>query len=1702
MDPIKITSLPPEGTSIPGNTLTAVVDMTGTPTTKKATIANIANAILSGAGGVYTSAGLANLANFAGAAGSVSNSMQPNITSVGILSNLVVEGQVNLGDVGNVIIYGGENGYVLQTDGEGTLSWTAQSGGGGGNGSPGGSNTQVQFNDASSFGGNAGFTFDKVHGALSSPLVDTATVYHLAGTTIENADLTHNATAALVIPNNGNGNVELNVLYGNVLIQTGPSNYFDWTWRFGNDGNLYIPYDTAYIDSGYDTGNTGFAATGGQPIASTQYYESGNISSQIILNRLDIPTVGTHNIKISLFEDNGNSPLSWTFDKDGNLILPDISTASINYANGDPYGGGAVPVDPTANGYFSTLPDFLEFVGGTLVRTGQTGDGVFFDGDSGDPYISYPVRTNFSIGGTTPVVVTVDVVVNDECSDFGLCVFEGTGIQPQWAWDPNPTRIAAQYDCTNPVIYTLDDSASNGYNIPAPGTYRVRFTYDPTNAPNIILETLDTANTVLDTLTMGGTLNTSNNYYIGFSADQDNTSLRTYIQNLTIAVGGGSTYTDSLQLSGGGIQSQIANVNSNVAIPTASNNVYVNRALDTAVFNTVNYGSNPSGYLSGTWTDQPTSGGTGTGMTVNYTCATTNGPLTDISINNFGSGYSNGDTITIDGGNASFTIRTVAQYTFSDNGLQLPSGGYVGFNYGYIGQDGTNQPLQISSGGNVQIQSNENGYTWEFDNTGGLTIPNGTFIGTPEGSGTTGIIAPIDTEFLIETSSLPTNPPSIIVISGADFSSVNLTYNINPNDYTIWIPNGYNPSTDPYIQYDGQWGIFVPGFGQALYVNTGTANVPLEQWNTNPPLGSVAPTGVYTYPNNYSHALGMGTNGTLTLAGDIISKAAGYPFSETITNITSGDTTVVVDLSTNVFGAPVTGQVTISGVVGTTQANDTWYYRAVETNQLQLFSDPNCTIPVDGTSWSAYVSGGNAYASALSGLAISTNYLQVVTGGFSWAFNNDGSVVPPILTVDLHNGGNQTAQTLQFGDNTQQAVITGPTPTGNDNAQRLIIQGQRGNGTGEGGDVYIWGGDSQINGGDIKIYAGDADSGSSGQGGNIHVTGGTGTNTGGEITLTGGWTTDGVGARVQATGGRGSTTGGNVTLNGGYGDQNGGPINIFGGIGGNGLGSYGNVNIGAGASTWTFDNTGNLQVPTVGNITTPLATGGAAGYNVNIVAGAADQTDYYTTAGGNVNILGGLGASNDGGGGGQGGSVNISAGVSSDPAGVSGNVTINTFTNAWIFDNNGDLTLPTGGKLGYAGMGWTGLSGGNGAPVELTTYTANGNTASQVFLNSSGSLSILAGDEANATSYTWNLDNTGNLTLPGGGSIYSNPYTPSGAPGNTITLQPAGSGTITDQRLLIYPTAGDGDHIHMVTGNLYQTELFMGSDSFYVKLANTGNVVINANDDTGNSFQYVFGADCTITFPDSGLSIDSGYNTANGGFASDGAVALTSTQHFISGNISSQIFQTRPNFPTAGDNFVQIALYEDNANAPLTWTFNKNGNLTAPGSIITSSGQGGNISGANVISANTFSASGNITGSNLIATANVLGNGYAKFSGTFDESIGANTGVVMGYAGGTPRILFGTGNTQQTFEIDNDGGNLRFYQPGSTKATLTSAGVFLTNVVVTTPTALSNLTAVAGARAFVNNANLTAVGNFGAQVGGGGSNTVPVWSDGTNWYIG
>ena len=90
--------------------------------------------------------------------GNIVTQAQPNITSVGTLVSLSVTGSANLGNVANLRLSGGEANYVLTYGADNAITWA-----------PtqfkktvaGGSNTQVQFNDDTEFGGDVGLTYDK-----------------------------------------------------------------------------------------------------------------------------------------------------------------------------------------------------------------------------------------------------------------------------------------------------------------------------------------------------------------------------------------------------------------------------------------------------------------------------------------------------------------------------------------------------------------------------------------------------------------------------------------------------------------------------------------------------------------------------------------------------------------------------------------------------------------------------------------------------------------------------------------------------------------------------------------------------------------------------------------------------------------------------------------------------------------------------------------------------------------------------------------------------------------------------------------------------------------------------------------------------------------------------------------------------------------------------------------------------------------------------------------------------------------------------------------------------------------------------------------------------------------------------------------------------------------------------------------------------
>lgn len=137
----------------------------------KTTLGNIPNVSISGGvnGQFIKTDGAGNLSFSIIPAGGTNSQLQFNNANVlGGIPNVTWNGvALSLGDAGNVKLEGGINGYVLQTDGTGNLTWQAQAGNVTGNGSPGGANTQIQYNRTGVFGGSAGFTYNNVSNTLS-----------------------------------------------------------------------------------------------------------------------------------------------------------------------------------------------------------------------------------------------------------------------------------------------------------------------------------------------------------------------------------------------------------------------------------------------------------------------------------------------------------------------------------------------------------------------------------------------------------------------------------------------------------------------------------------------------------------------------------------------------------------------------------------------------------------------------------------------------------------------------------------------------------------------------------------------------------------------------------------------------------------------------------------------------------------------------------------------------------------------------------------------------------------------------------------------------------------------------------------------------------------------------------------------------------------------------------------------------------------------------------------------------------------------------------------------------------------------------------------------------------------------------------------------------------------------------------------------
>lgn len=166
-------------------------------------------------------------------AGTVTTNAQPNITSTGTLNGLTATGvldftgasNVSLGPVANVHISGGTSGYLLSTNGSGTLSWTA----------PPSATSIVNGTSNVSISSSGGNVTTSVGGTANVVVVDTG-----------GANVTGNLTVSgnLIAGNLTTSGSSGNVSGANYVI----ANYFQ------GDGSLLTNLNASNISSGTISG--------------------------------------------------------------------------------------------------------------------------------------------------------------------------------------------------------------------------------------------------------------------------------------------------------------------------------------------------------------------------------------------------------------------------------------------------------------------------------------------------------------------------------------------------------------------------------------------------------------------------------------------------------------------------------------------------------------------------------------------------------------------------------------------------------------------------------------------------------------------------------------------------------------------------------------------------------------------------------------------------------------------------------------------------------------------------------------------------------------------------------------------------------------------------------------------------------------------------------------------------------------------------------------------------------------------------------------------------------------------------------------------------------------------------------------------------------------------------------------------------------
>lgn len=425
----------------------STIDITGN--------ANIGNAVVTGDVSATTLTGL------------LTSSSQPNITSTGILTSLQSTGVVNftnasnvtLGPVSNVRITGGTNGYVLSTNGSGTLTWTnpatlAVT--------PAGSNTQIQYNNNGVLSASPDLFFDfansnlNVNGniiAKNSDLGNVAVANYFSGNASQlfsiNASNISGAVASAAVAVTVTSSIQpaittlgtlSNLVVGgnSTLGNRAVANYF-----VGNGSQLYS-INGANVSI---VANSTYATTAGTAVSVPGANITGTVANATYADTAgSVATAGTvtngaqPNItslgSLSGLTVNGVS----TYSGQLNVPLVGIKFANLSYPSG------------TQNAYinYSTYSGAFGFVKGTKLTIGidstNLNDFVTLEAPAGARINGYPIYTDQNstvVSGMTQAYNYTNQVgsFNDSANYFDIFPPSGYTMYNLYAFIPSIAYI-------------------------------------------------------------------------------------------------------------------------------------------------------------------------------------------------------------------------------------------------------------------------------------------------------------------------------------------------------------------------------------------------------------------------------------------------------------------------------------------------------------------------------------------------------------------------------------------------------------------------------------------------------------------------------------------------------------------------------------------------------------------------------------------------------------------------------------------------------------------------------------------------------------------------------------------------------------------------------------------------------------------------------------------------------------------------------------------------------------------------------------------------------------------------------------------------------------------------------------------------------------------------------------------------------------